>query len=130
MNNRMEIGLLLIRVVLGITFAIHGYDKFHSGIDNTAQWFASIGLPQFLTYVVALLELVGGILLTLGLASRIISALYAIIMVFAIFMVKISVGFIGGAEIDLALFAMAILIVLAGSGKFALDRVFFNSSQD
>lgn len=70
MNNRMEIGLLLIRVVLGITFAIHGYDKFHSGIDNTAQWFASIGLPQFLTYVVALLELVGGILLTLGLAPE------------------------------------------------------------
>ena len=43
--KNFEIGALVLRVVLGITFFIHGLAKFQGGIENTVGWFASIGLP-------------------------------------------------------------------------------------
>ena len=61
-------------VVLGITFFIHGLAKFQGGIENTVGWFASIGLGA-LAYAVASIELVGGILLIIGLGSRIVWAI-------------------------------------------------------
>ena len=54
MTNKLEIGALVLRVVLGITFFIHGLVKFRQGgIENIVGWFASIGLPGALAYVVA-----------------------------------------------------------------------------
>lgn len=70
MENKYEVGTLILRVVLGLTFFVHGLVKFQGGIENTAGWFSSIGLPGFLATVVAAIELVGGIALVLGLFSR------------------------------------------------------------
>lgn len=130
--NKYEVGALLLRVFLGLTFFMHGLSKFQAGIENIAGWFASIGLPSFLAYVVAFIELAGGIALILGLGTRIISALLALIMVGATFKVKLAAGFLGngqgaGYELDLALFVMAIFIVMNGSKLFALDQILFKS---
>ncbi len=56
--------------MLGLTFFIHGLVKFQGGIENTAGWFASIGIPSFMAYVVGVIELVGGIALIIGLGSE------------------------------------------------------------
>ena len=56
---------------------MHGLTKFQSGIDNIAGWFTSIGLPGGLAYGVATVELVGGLLLILGLGVRYIGLLFA-----------------------------------------------------
>ena len=119
-----EIGALVLRVVLGITFFIHGLAKFQGGIENTVGWFASIGLPGVLAYAVASIELVGGILLIIGLGSRVVSAILAVLMIGATLKVKLAVGFLGngqmaGYELDLALLAMAVFIVINGSKMFA-----------
>ncbi|MEH7383653.1 DoxX family protein [Bacillus sp. JJ1533] len=128
MENKFELGNLIIRVVLGITFFIHGLVKFQDGIENTVGWFESIGLPGVLAYGVAVIELVGGIMLVLGLFSRIVSILFAIVMVGAIVKVKLAIGFLGngqmaGYELDLAFLAMAVMLAITGSKAFALDQL-------
>ena len=62
--------------------------KFQGGIGNTAGWFESIGIPGFLAYVVGTIELVGNIALILGLGTRIVSALLAVVMIGAILKVE------------------------------------------
>jgi putative oxidoreductase len=130
MLKNYEVGTLILRVILGFTFFIHGLVKFQGGIENIAGWFESIGLPGFFAYAVALLEMVGGIALIIGLGSRIVSALFVLLMLGATFKVKLAGGFLGngqgaGYELDLALLAMALVIAINDSKLLALDRVFF-----
>lgn len=126
MNNH-QIGALILRVVLGVSFFIHGFVKFQGGISNIAGWFESIGLPGFLAYAVGGIELLGGLALILGLGTRLVSALLAIIMIGATLKVKLAVGFLGngqmaGWELDLAFLAMAVYLVLNGSYILSLDK--------
>jgi putative oxidoreductase len=134
MENKYEAGTLMLRVILGFTFFIHGVVKFQGGIENTVGWFDSLGLPGFLAYGVALLEVVGGIALVLGLFSRVVSGLLALLMVGAIVKVKLAVGFLGngqmaGYELDLAFLAMAVFIAINGSKAYALDQFIFKGQE-
>ncbi|MGI0534152.1 DoxX family protein [Bacillus pfraonensis] len=118
-----HIGNLIIRIVLGVTFFMHGLAKFQSGIDNIAGWFTSIGLPGALAYGVATVELVGGLLLIIGLGVRYIGLLFALILVGAIIKVKWSAGLLGdgknpGYELDLALLAMGLYLFVAKAEGF------------
>ncbi|HVI21403.1 MAG TPA: DoxX family protein [Bacillus sp. (in: firmicutes)] len=123
-----EVGALILRVVLGITFFIHGFVKFQGGIENQVGWFSSIGLPGFLAYVVAIIELVGGFALFIGLGTKVISALLAILMIGATVKVKLSLGFLGngqmaGYELDLALLAMAAYLAINGSKLLSMNQL-------
>ncbi|CAI8740871.1 DoxX family protein [Bacillus pseudomycoides] len=118
-----HIGNLIIRIVLGVTFFMHGLAKFQSGIDNIAGWFTSIGLPGALAYGVATVELVGGLLLIIGLGVRYIGLLFALILVGAIVKVKWSAGLLGdgknpGYELDLALLAMGLYLFVVKAEGF------------
>ncbi len=130
MNNKFEISTLILRVVLGISFFIHGLDKFQGGIENTAGWFDSIGIPGGLAYVVATIELVGGIALIIGLGSRIVSVLISFIMLGALFTVSLNTGFLAGYELDLAFLTMAVVIAINGSKLLAIDHVIFNKEKN
>ena len=135
MNKKHEISTLILRVVLGLTFFIHGLVKFQGGIENTAGWFASIGIPGFMAYVVAVIELVGGIALIIGLGSRVVSALLALIMLGAIFKAKLALGFLGngqmaGYELDIALLVMAVSIAITGSKLYAVDQFIFKGQEN
>lgn len=120
-------GLLVARVVLGIIMLAHGIQKW-MGIEGVVGMFQDmIGLPGFLAYVTAAVELVGGLALIVGFKVRIASILIGIIMVGAIVTVKIPmVGFFGngqmaGWEYDLSLLALAVLLSLSGSQLFSID---------
>lgn len=119
--NKHEIGALLLRVVLGITFFVHGLAKLQGGIENTAGWFSSMGLPGILAYIVTGIELIGGVALIVGLGTKIVSALLALIMLGAIVKVKIGAGFMGGYELDVVLLAIAIFLSITGSSMYSLD---------
>jgi uncharacterized membrane protein YphA (DoxX/SURF4 family) len=126
MTKNVEISLFILRIVLGITFLIHGVAKFQMGLANVAAWFQSIGLIGFLGYLVATIELVAGIALIIGFATRIACALISLILIGAIFKVKLAAGFLGngqmaGYELDLALLSMAIVLLLNGSRLYALE---------
>ncbi|WP_413306721.1 DoxX family protein [Bacillus sp. 1P10SD] len=135
MNNKFEVSTFILRVVLGISFFIHGLTKFQGGIENIVGWFDSIGLPGGLAYVVAVIELVGGLALVIGLGSRVVSILLSLVMVGAMIKVKLAVGFLGngqmaGYELDLAFLAMAVVIAVNDSKLFALDQVIFNKQSN
>ncbi|UFJ40847.1 DoxX family protein [Brevibacillus humidisoli] len=122
----------IVRVVLGIIFFAHGLDKFNNGLENIAGWFASIGLPGFVAYLVAIIELVGGIALIIGLGTRYVSILTAIIMLGAIGKVKLANGLLGGGqgagfELDLALLAMSVYLALTDTKALSVDQLFQRS---
>ncbi len=121
---------LVVRVIVGIIMAAHGWQKLQGGPANFGQGLAGLGvpLPVFMAYVVTFVELVGGILLIVGLLSRLAALLLTINLVMAILLVKVNVGLLSpegavGAELDLALIAGFLVILLAGPGRLSLDHV-------
>ena len=128
MANKVEVSTVMLRVVLGISFFIHGLVKFQGGIGNTVGWFDSIGLPGSLAYAVAIIELVGGFALIIGLGTKIVSALLAVLMLGAIFTAKLSGGFLGegmgaGYELDIAFMVIAIFLAVNGSKMLAVESI-------
>ncbi|TBL70736.1 DoxX family protein [Paenibacillus thalictri] len=120
-----SVGTSILRIVLGITFLVHGFAKFET-FDGIAGWFVSIGLPSFMPYLVTGVEILGGIGLILGFGTRLISVVIILLMAGAIFKVKLAVGFLGdgkmaGYELDLALLVMALHLALSGSYTLSLD---------
>lgn len=133
MSNRFEVSALILRLVAGLTFAIHGIAKFQMGLENVAGFFGSMGLPAFIAYLVAFLEVVGGFALILGLGTRVFAGALAIVMIGAIIKAKLAAGFMGGEngagyELELALLAILISLAVSGSSKFGLDKVLFGKS--
>ncbi|MDN7243579.1 DoxX family protein [Planococcus sp. N028] len=133
--SKQEIGKVILRTVLGLTFFIHGVAKFQGGISNTAGYFDSLGIPGILAYAVASIELVGGIALILGIGTKIAASLLAIIMAGAIVTAKLPAGFLGngqmaGYELDLALLAMSLFFVLADKAVLSLDNKLFTSNKN
>ncbi|SDE16087.1 Uncharacterized membrane protein YphA, DoxX/SURF4 family [Paenibacillus sp. UNCCL117] len=133
MNTQVNIGLLLFRVMLGLTFSVHGYQKFAGGIDNVSGWFQTLQLPGFTAYLVAVIELVGGVAVILGLGTRLISVLFVIIMAVALFKVKLSAGFTGSAqaagyELELILLVLSAGLAFTGSPLLAVERLFLDGT--
>jgi putative oxidoreductase len=124
---------LVVRVIVGVIMVAHGLQKLtQMGPGNFGgQVLAGLGvpLPELMGYVVTFLELLGGILLIVGLFSRLTALLLTIdLVVAAILLVKLNVGLIApqgsgaGAELDLALIAGLLVVLLAGPGKLSVDH--------
>ena len=113
-----KIGLFVVRITLGSIFLIHGIQKL-SNIEGTIAFFAMIGFPAFWAWVVALVETVGGALVILGIGTRIIASLFAIIMLVVITMVKNGQGF-SVVELDLVMLGLSLGVGLIGCGKWSL----------
>ncbi|MCP3740558.1 DoxX family protein [Rossellomorea sp. BNER] len=134
MLKKYEVGAFILRILLGFTFFVHGLVKFQDGIENTVGFFESLGLPGFTAYVVAGIEFIGGIAIILGIGTRVISILLALIMIGAILKVKLAGGFLGngqmaGFELDLALLAISAYLAITNHSAFALDNVIFRSKK-
>ncbi len=70
-NRSADLAALLLRIALGVLYLAHSLQKiFVFTLPGTAQFFASLGLPGWLAYVTALVELFGGIALLLGVQVR------------------------------------------------------------
>ena len=123
---------LAVRLIVGIIMLAHGWQKLtEMGPGNFGgQMLAGLDvpLPVFVGYdVVTFIETVGGILLIVGLLSRLVALLFTIDLVVAILLVKVKVGFISGssgtgAELDLALIAGFLVILFAGPVRLSIDH--------
>ena len=125
--DKNDIAKVILRVILGFTFFIHGLVKFQGGIANTVGYFDSLGIPGFMAYAVATIELVGGLAMILGIGTKIVGILFAIVMIGAIFTAKLSLGFLGngqmaGYELDLILLAASLYFVLADRSVLSADH--------
>jgi uncharacterized membrane protein YphA (DoxX/SURF4 family) len=129
MNTNKEIGTVILRIIIGLIFFIHGFVKFQGGIENIAVWFSRIGIAGFMAYVVASIELIGGIALIVGFGTRVVSVLFALLMIGAIVKVKLAAGFLGnskmaGYELELAYLAISLFLAINGSKKFSVGQFF------
>lgn len=119
LNDAVFVGL---RSALGVIFILHGISKFDPGFAGALP---NMGLPAELQIPIALAELIPGILLIIGVFSRLSASVISIIMVGAIFIVKgaSSVTGKGGVELDLILLASALIIMVVGPGRISLSHV-------
>jgi putative oxidoreductase len=120
---------LVLRVVIGGLFIWHGIDKFDAGISMVEGMFRLWGVPVpgLTAPLTAVVEIVAGVMLVLGLGTRIAAMALSVVMVGALVYVKRDLGIISsapmpGAELDLALLAGLIAIVVLGPGRASLDH--------
>jgi putative oxidoreductase len=125
-RRQIDAALAVLRVVLGVTFILHGGQKlFVYGLDGVAGSFAQMGIPAagFFGPLVAFVEFFGGIAIALGLLTRLAALGVGATMVVAIVTVHLKQGFFnpGGVEFPLALLASSIALVVAGAGAYSVD---------
>jgi uncharacterized membrane protein YphA (DoxX/SURF4 family) len=118
-------GITIVRISTGLIFVVHGVQKFATGLGGVAAFFAKVGIPAPMVMgpFVAILEVVGGVLLIVGLATRWISLLFAIEMIVTTLWVQIRSRGWNASELDRALLASSLLLVLAGSGRASIDAL-------
>lgn len=125
-----DTGLLLLRIALGLTMAVHGAQKLLGwfngpGLDGTAQFFTMSGYPagKTMAVVAGLSETLGGLGLVAGLLTPLAAAAVVGTMINAL-AVKWGGGFFApkGVEYELLLTAGAAALALTGPGRYALDR--------
>lgn len=116
-----DLALLILRVALGLIFVAHGLSKINN-MEATVGFFAMFSIPAFFAYIVAWVEFLAGIAMILGLYTWVAGILIALVMAFAIILVKSKGGDILKAEIDFMAFASALTIAFIGPGKFALMK--------
>ncbi|GAB2445115.1 DoxX family protein [Streptomyces incanus] len=126
-----DVGLLVLRLVLGLTMAAHGAQKLFGwfgggGVEGTGMFFASLGYPspEAFAVVAGLTETLGGLGLAFGLLTPLAAAAVAGTMVNAI-AVKWGGGFFApeGVEYELVLTLAAVALALTGPGRIAVDRL-------
>lgn len=131
----MDLGLLIIRLVIGILFVGHGAQKLFGwfgghGLKGTGGWFESIGMKPgvMMALLAGLAELIGGILFALGFLTPLAALMIAGTMIMAIVKVHGPNGLwatSNGYEYNLTLLSVAIGIALIGPGRYALDFFLF-----
>lgn len=122
-----DTGLLVLRVLAGLGIATHGYGKlFTEGrMDGFVEMVAGMGfpLPILFAWLAALSELLGGLLLAVGLFTR-----YAAFFVFGTMTVAVFIAHAGDPfnvrELALLYWAVMLSLLLVGGGRFELERTF------
>ncbi len=114
---RPNIGILILRLAVGIIFIVMGYMKF-ADMSQTVMWFGSIGLGAFWAWVAALVEFIGGIMIVAGIGTQIAGILLAITMIVAITKVTGQNGFMMSLT-PIMLGVSSLVIALSGCGKYS-----------
>ena len=121
------LGITALRVVVGMTFLMHGWQKLaEMGLPATAAFFGKLGVPapELAAAMVTAFEIVGGAALMVGLVSRWVAIPLAIDMLAALLLFHLPRGFFageGGAELALLLLAGLVTLALNGSGALSID---------
>ena len=136
-GSRPEWGALAARLAVGAVMITAGWVKFFVlGPDFIASSFAEYGipLPTFFAYFISALELVGGVLLVIGLLARPIAFLLICDMIVAIILVSSKIGWMSmtgkaGMEENILLIAGLLVILFGGAGRLSVDRLLEDKGQ-
>lgn len=128
-----SLGLLVIRLVFGLTFAAHGTQKLFGwfgghGLDGTGGFFESIGIKpgKPMALLAGLGETLGGLAFALGLLVPVASIFIIVPMIVGIAKVHGPNGYWatgGGYEYNVAIIAVAVGIALTGPGAYSIDAL-------
>jgi len=130
LGSLQPVGLLVLRLTLGLVFFTHGYPKLTRATAPIEAMFVAHGLPARLVYVAGVFETFGGILLIAGLFTRPTALLLAMEMAVAIVKVHGGRGIMALHEYEfpLALAAGAVALATLGAGGLSVDRALFGDS--
>jgi putative oxidoreductase len=135
----IDVTALILRLATGLIFIPHGWSKV-AGEGGASAFAADVaanyGIPAALGYVAAYAELFGAGLLILGLLTRLDAFLLASTMFVAAFVVQLKDALyevppgsiklfvaLRGIELPLAMFALALGVLLLGGGRYSLDSL-------
>ncbi len=126
-----DIALLVLRLVLGGVFVAHGAQKLFGsfggpGIEGTAGFHEQLGIKPAkpMAILAGLAEFVGGMLVAAGFLTPLAALALIVVMIVAIVKVHLKNGFFaasGGYEFNLVLIAVAVALILVGSGAYSTD---------
>ncbi len=129
----MEFGLLILRLLVGLTIAGHGAQKLFGwfggyGLEGTGGWLESLGFKPGKAHatLTGLSEFGGGLLIALGLLTPLGAAAIVGVMIVAIATVHWEKGFFntaGGYELNLLLIGAATAVTLTGPGRISIDNM-------
>ena len=127
-QRQLGIGLLVLRLALGLVFIIHGGQKlFIMGPSGTGGMLTNMGVPAatLIGPALAIIEPLAGVGIALGLLTRVAALAIAVDMLGAILTFHIKNGFFvpGGVEFVMMNCASALALLALGAGPFSVDRV-------
>lgn len=130
-----DLNLLLARLFLGIVIFPHGAQKLFGwfggyGFSGTMNFFTGNGMPAFVAFLVIMAESLGALALIAGFIGRFMAFGIGLVMTGAIFMMHLNNGFFmnwsgkqagEGYEFHILAIALALIVIIKGSGKFSID---------
>ena len=119
--HHRSLGLLLIRIATGLVFFMHGWQKIHS-LAMVGGMMVGFGLPYSVGIFIAYLEVIGGLALILGIATRVLGVVFGIEMLVAILLTGIGRGY-HAHELEIVLMLLSFGLALAGSGKYSFFKM-------
>jgi putative oxidoreductase len=140
LNTPEDPVLTIVRVVLGVVMFAHGAQKMLGwfggyGFRGTMGFFREqLKIPSVFAFLAIMAEFLGSICLLLGLFTRVAALGIAIVMLAAIFMVHLRVGFFSnwfgnqkgeGFEYHLLAIALCVVLFARGAGAFSLDHMLY-----
>ena len=133
LNSLQPVGLLVLRIALGIIFLAHGYPKL-AHLRGGAQmqgFFVEHGLPGYFLYIAGVIETFGGGLLLLGLFTRAAGLLLALEMCVAIWRVHSAHGYLAVTDYQfpLALATACLALATVGAGLISADQFLFEGGR-
>jgi putative oxidoreductase len=129
LNSLQPVGLLVLRIALGVIFIFHGYPKLAHlrGAGQMQGFFVEHGLPGYFVYIAGVIEAFGGSLLLIGLFTRAAALLLAMEMCVAIWKVHLAHGYlaVNDYQFPLTLAAACFALATIGAGTISLDQPLF-----
>jgi len=87
-------------------------------------FFSSLNIPEFMVYIVMIIELLGGILMLAGFFVQYVSVAFAVIMVVAMGSTGLGKGPFGGQELEMVLLLVSLAVAFMGAGRYSLETFF------
>ncbi len=128
MKKNIDLGLLVLRISIGLLMLLHGISKLIHGIGFIKGMLEGMGMPGFVAYGVIVGEVIAPLAILIGFKTRIASAIYAFNCFVAILMVHskdlLSLNEHGGWGVELlGLYLLgAVALVFTGAGKYAVSQ--------
>jgi putative oxidoreductase len=125
------VALLLLRLGLAAIFIYHGYPKLFTHPKEWLDNFQHMGFPRYFAYISGVLEFFGGLLLVVGLFTRIAGLLLSIEMAIAVWRVHLPMGNpldVHNYELPLLLALATFTLAAVGAGSISLDHLIYGGS--
>ena len=127
--KNVDLGLLFLRLGLGICFFMHGFGKILHGVGGVKSILVDAGLPSFLAYFAYLGEILAPIMIAVGFYSRVGAALvlgYSLVILYSFYGLSnlLELTNVNGfkAELIYLYITISLCIISSGSGKYAIKQ--------